>query len=88
MRRACTKAWRKVLTKVLPSVAQNVRIVNQQLWCCCLNGGIVVLDKNLWHQRIITCIDKECVYDVVQYCNDDVVIASSSGLLHADTDGN
>ena len=84
----CTKVWRKVVPQVLPSVAQTVRVVSQQLWCCCLDGGIVVLDKNLLQQRIIPCAEKECVYDVVDFGNCDVVIASSRGLLHADIGGN
>ena len=64
-----------------------LRVINQQLWCCCSSDGIVVFDTELKHQRTIPCGDMRRVFDVAQMSNGDVVIAAAYGLHHTEITG-
>ena len=64
-----------------------LRVINQQLWCCCNSDGIVVFDTELKHQRTIPCGDMRRVFDVAQMSNGDVVIATTDGLHHTEITG-
>ena len=66
------------------SYVQATRVINQQLWCCCYYGGIVVFDTELNQQRTY---DMCRVYDVAQMSNGDVIIATFNGLYHAEITG-
>ena len=61
-----------------------VRVINQQIWCCCSSDGIVVFGNE---QYTIPRGEMGKVYDVAQMSNRDVVIASDSGLYHAEVTG-
>ena len=68
----------------LPSetVDLRLRVINQQLWCCCGDAGIVVFDSELQQQRAIPAGEMGTVYDVAEMNNGDVVIAARNGLCH------
>ena len=76
------KQWVRQAQKKLPSRPQAVRVINQQLWCCCYDDGIVILDRELWHQNTISTADMGWVWDVAEMSNGDVVIATDDGLYH------
>ena len=75
------KQWVKQAEKKLPSRPEGLRVINQQLWCCCGDAGIVVFDSELQHQRTIPAADMGWVYDVAKMRNDDVIIAAHTGLF-------
>ena len=80
---ASMKQWVKQAEKKLPSKPQGLRVINQQLWCCCGKAGIVVFDSELQQQRTIPpADDMGDVYDVAEMSNGDVVIAASQGLYY------
>ena len=62
---------------------QDLRVINQQLWCCGGGAGIVVFDSELQQQRTIPAADMGLVYGVAEMRNGDVVIAASKGLYHS-----
>ena len=62
---------------------EGLRVIKQQLWCCCQGAGIVVLDSELQHQRTIPAGEMGWVYDVAEMSNGDVVIAADNGLYHS-----
>ena len=65
-----------------------LRHIKQQLWCCCRDDGIVVLDTDLQQQRTIPAGEMLYVYDVAEMsCSGDVIIAAGGGLFHADSNG-
>ena len=81
---AAQKQWVKQAEVKLPHFPCSVRGINQQLWCCCGNAGIVVLDhSDLKQLRTIPAGDMGNVRDVAEMCDGDVVIAASKGLFHA-----
>ena len=66
----------------------SVRVINEQLWCCCEGDGIVVLDhSDLKQLRTIPAGDMGKVIDAADLPAGDVVIAASEGLFHADISG-
>ena len=74
--------WVKQAEKKLPQRSRGLRVINQQLWCCCGDAGIVVFDSELQQQRTIPAGDMRYVRDVAQMSNGDVVIAAGNGLYH------
>ena len=76
------KQWVKQAATLLPQRPAGLRVINQQLWCCCGNAGIVVFDSELQQQRTIPAVDMGYVYDVAEMSNGDIVIAAENGLYH------
>ena len=84
LRQASAKQWVKRAEKELPCDPQSLRVINQQLWCCCGgDAGIVVFDSELQQQRTIPAADMGDVYDVTEMSNGDVIIAAANGLYHS-----
>ena len=71
--------WVKQAEQRTPHGAR-LRVINEQLWCCCYNNGIVILDSHLQEQRTIPAGDMGDVMDVAEMSNGDIVIASTKGL--------
>ena len=68
----------------LPAQPKALRVISQQLWCCCREAGIVVFDSNLRQQRTIPRGDTGGdVNDVAELGTDGVVIATVGGLFQA-----
>ena len=82
LNQASTKQWLKEAMKRLPRWARVLSVINQQLWCCCGDAGIVVFDSELQQQRTIPAADMGDVWDVAETTNGDVVIAATNGLHH------
>ena len=82
LKQASVKQWVNQAERQLPSLPQSLRVINQQLWCCCNDGGIVIFDGELQQQRTIPAADMGDVRDVADICNGDVVIATGRGLYH------
>ena len=76
------KQWVKQAEKKLLTRPEGLRVINQQLWCCCGDAGITVFDSELQQQRNILADDMGGVYDVAEISNGDVVIAAPAGLYH------
>ena len=81
------KRWTNAVQADLPRAGYGgLRVINQQLWRCCGDAGIVVFDSELQLQRTIPAADVhvELVIDVNAFdqSNKDVVIAASNGLYH------
>ena len=74
--------WVKQAEKQLTPLFTSLRVINQQLWCCCGIAGIVVFDSELQQQRTIPTADMGDVYDVAEMNNGDVVIAAENGVYH------
>ena len=82
------KSWvRTAEERIICDYVWAVRVINQQLWCCCSSDGIFVFDTELNQQRTIPCGDMGSVYDVAQMSNGDVVTAAKNGLYHTDVTG-
>ena len=65
-----------------------MRVINQQLWCCCDRDGIVVLDpSDLRPLQTIPAGDMGSVHDVAEMRDGDIVIAASEGLFHDTMNG-
>ena len=78
------KQWVKQAESQLPQRPRCLRVINQQLWCCCGDAGIVIFDSELQQQRT-TCIPAAhmgSVWDVAEMSNGDVAIAAVNGLYH------
>ena len=82
LKQATVKQWVNQAERQLPSLPQSLRVINQQLWCCCNDGGIVVFDSELQQQRTILAGDMGDVRDVADMSNGDAVIATGRGLYH------
>ena len=67
----------------LSSKPKTLRVINQQLWCCCGDAGIVIVDSELQQQRTIPAGDMDDVCDVAEMSNGDIVIAARAGLYHS-----
>ena len=80
LKQASTKQWMKQAEKKPPEKVRSLRVINQQLWCCCGRAGIVVFDSELQQQRTIPAADMGIVCDVSEMSHADVVIATESGL--------
>ena len=88
-KQASAKQWVKQAETALPSSSQQgLRVINQQLCCCCGDVGIVIFDSELQQQRTLPAADihghVELVIDVnvTDQSNKDVVVAASNGLYH------
>ena len=94
--------WKKTSDVIkLPGHPQALRVINGQLWCCCENIGILVFDAELRHQWTVatTAASRGKVFDVASLAagggGDDgdgggggeIVVATASGLYHADSTG-
>ena len=82
------KTWTKCAETKLTFAARTLRVINQQLWCCCNKAGIVVFDTELQQQRVIPRGSMGGMHDVVKTSNGDLVVATSDGLYHTDDAGN
>ena len=82
LKQASTKQWVEQAETKLQAVSQGLRVINQQLWCCCGKAGIVVFGCELQQQRTIPAADMGYVRDVAEMSNGDVVIAAGAGLYH------
>ena len=79
--------WLKQKEEKLPSRAYALRVIKQQLWCCCGSDGIVIYDSDLQKQRTIPSGDMVGVFDVAEMSSGDLVIAADYGLYHTDASG-
>ena len=64
----------------LPERAFSLRVINGQLWCCCAEHGIVVLDSELRQLYAIRILHSGLVCDVAATSDGDVVISTLRGL--------
>ena len=78
--------WVKQAETELPGRPEGLRVINQQLWCCGGDAGIVIFDSELQQQRTIPAAKMGRVWDVAEMSNGDVIIAATSaentGLYH------
>ena len=81
------KTWKKCAERKLSSTPKTLRVINQQLWCCCNKAGIIVFDADLQQQRVIPRGRMGEVHDVAVLSNGDLVIATLYGLYHTDVIG-
>ena len=79
--------WAEQCHDDLPASPAGLRAINQQLWCCCREAGIVVFDRELQLLYLLLCDGMGNVCDVAEMSNGDVVIAASNGLFHTDNAG-
>ena len=79
------KKWTPQQQVKLGGLPQSLRVINGQLWACCLDVGIVVLDSELQQQRVIQRDD--FVYDTTALPNGDVIMAADTGLYHTNSTG-
>ena len=82
LKQASMNQWVKQAEKQLTSMPEGLRVINQQLWCCCRDAGIVIFDSELQQQHTIWGAGAVLVYDVAEMSNSDVVIATENGLYH------
>ena len=83
LKQASMKHWVKQAEKKLSSMPEGLRVINQQLWCCCREAGIVIFDSELQQQRTLPAGVMGDVYSVAEMRNGDVVIVASNGLYHS-----
>ena len=77
------KQWVGQQLTELTSENLNLRVINQQLWCCCGNAGILVFDSELQQQQqqhTIPAAKMGYVFNAAEMSNGDVVIAADDGL--------
>ena len=77
------KQWMEQADTKLSSKPKTLRVINQQLWCCCGDAGIVIVDSELQQQRTIPAGDMDDVCDVAEMSNGDIIIAARAGLYHS-----
>ena len=89
LKQASSKRWVQRAEIQLPASLlgeelsyEGLRVINQQLWCCSGDAGIVVFDSELQQQRTIPAADMGDVSDVAEMSNGDVVIATDNELYH------
>ena len=87
LNRLCQKQLVKALESEINVVPYSLRVINQQLWCCCYDAGIMVFDDELQQQRTIAPREMVNIWDVAAMSNGDVVIAAQNGLYHANKNG-
>ena len=88
LKQASMTHWVKQAETELPEdEPKSLRVINQQLWCCCGDEGIVIYDSELQQQRTIPAADMNEVFDVAEMSNGDVVIAARNGLYHIHSGG-
>ena len=83
------KRWLQGNSTELPNncLPSALRVINQQLWCCCGEAGILVFDSELKRNRTIPAGNMGGVHDVAEMSNGDVVIAAGHGLFQLDVTG-
>ena len=84
LRDAATKQWVKQAEKELPASPFGLRVINQQLWCCGFESGVVVLDPDLQQASTCTAAGRQdaVVFEVAQLSSGDVIVAEVNGLYH------
>ena len=84
---AMQHSWSKVAEGSLLPTPYSISVVNDQLWCSCDEGGIVIYDTDLDLLRMVSIsgLGVNYVKDVAQMRNGDVVIATADGLYHFDS---
>ena len=87
LKQASEKRWEKQVDGKLPGLPQGLRVIKQQLWCCCGGARIVIFDSGLQQQRTLWADDMGMAYDVAEMRNGDVVIAASNGLYRRSKNG-
>ena len=90
LKQASSKRWVQRAEIQLPASLlgeelsyEGLRVINQQLWCCSGDAGIVVFDSELQQQRTIQAGDVGYVHDVAEMSNGDIVITARTGLYHS-----
>ena len=79
--------WVKEIEQDLPSKPRGLRVIDQQLWCCCGDAGINIIDTSRDLQRFVSSKRLGLVNDVAVMSNGDVIVASDNGLFRTDTNG-
>ena len=79
--------WVRHAVQKLPSAPQALRVINEQLWCCCGAAGIVVFDSELGEQRTVAAADMGPFNDVAELSNGDVIIATDNWLYTKNSAG-
>ena len=84
LRDAATKQWVKQAEKELPASPFGLRVINQQLWCCGFESGVVVLDPDFQQASTCTAAGRQdaVVFVVAQLSSGDVIVAEVNGLYH------
>ena len=84
------KQWTKLQEVKLasfPSFPQSLRVIRQELLCCCGYAGIIIYDSDLQQQRTIPSGDMGGLYDLAEMSNGDLVAAARNGLYHFNSTG-
>ena len=80
--------WLKEAEQSLPAYPRNVRVIKQQLWCCCGLDGIIVFDPDLRKQRTISADSIRLdIHDVTETSWGDVIVAADKGLYRQQGNG-
>ena len=80
LKQATTKQWVKQADYELPEWLRSLRVINQQLWCCCHDASVMIFDSELQQQRTVPAGGMGKVNDAAEMSNGDVVIAAHTGL--------
>ena len=78
------KTWVRAGKQKLSAPPNSLRVINQQLWCCCDDSGMAVFDSELKEQKPIKCAVK-AVNDVAKTRCGELVLASDKGLFQITT---
>ena len=73
----------------MKDVQMNVRLIDDQLWCC-NSAGVIIFSKHLDKIKSIDATDigleqegySAFVNDVTKWKDDEVILATSEGLFH------
>ena len=79
--------WTKEKELELPATPDSVRVINEQIWCCCTGSGIIVFDSDLQKQESIEIEGITFVMDIASMSNGDIVVAHAKGLFHVKIEG-
>ena len=79
--------WIKEKEFQLPASPYAVRVINEQIWCCCTGSGIIVFDSDLQKQESIEIEGITFVRDIASMSNGDIVVAHAKGLFHVKIEG-
>ena len=79
--------WIKEKEFELPAEPRSVRVINEQIWCCCCSSGIIVFDSDLKKLESFAIEGTTWVNDVARMSNGQIVIADGTGLFHVDIVG-
>ena len=90
---ACKARWVKQTEENLPQDASSVRVIADEIWCCCGDAHIAVYDEDLKWKRGIQLTGAETggnpvvVHDVAMMPQGELIIAGTNGLYHTDMSG-